>query len=238
MSPNESTTMNNSQGRLAGASSEESDSLLSIRALGEGLTEISIRGEFVTLVIVPEAGGKILQLIDNESGFNVLWQNPRVPMGRTYAGAPFDDVWCGGWDDIFPTDAPCEINVNAFHDHGDLWIAPWTWSLEKDDPDETILRLSRDSVSLPCTVDKWISVRRDGHGISVGLRLTNHGLSPVRFMWNQHIAHAIGPGSRVHMPVSAMGVIAPAPSLGNVTRVDWPLNEGDDLSRLGGPDRN
>jgi galactose mutarotase-like enzyme len=213
-----------------------SGSLSSSRPLGEGLTEISIRGDFVTLVIVPEAGGKILQLIDNESGFNLLWQNPRVPIGRTYAGAPFDDVWCGGWDDVFPTDGACEINVNTFHDHGDLWIGPWTWSLEKDGPDETIIRLSRDSVSLPCTVDKWISVTRDGHGISVGLRVTNHGLSPVRFMWNQHIAHAIGPGSRVHVPVSRMGVISPAPSLDDAVEVTWPINDGSDLSRLAGPE--
>jgi hypothetical protein len=175
-------------------------------------------------------------LIDNESGFNVLWQNPRVPIGRTYPGAPFDDVWCGGWDDVFPTDAACEININAFHDHGDLWIGPWTWSLEKDEPDEAIIRLRRDSVSLPCTVDKWISVTRDGHGVSLQLRLTNHGLAPVRFMWNQHIAHAIGPGSRVHVPVATMGVVPPAPSLNDVDEVTWPINDSTDLSRLAGPE--
>lgn len=206
------------------------------RSLDQGLTELSIRAEFVTLVIVPEAGGKILQLIDNESGFNLLWENPRVPIARTYAGAPFDDVWCGGWDDIFPTDAACEVGTNAFHDHGDLWIGPWTWSLEKDEPDETIIRLSRDSVSLPCTVDKWITVTREGRGISLVLRLTNHGRSPVRFIWNQHIAHAIGPGSRVHVPVSRMGVVAPAPSLGDVREVTWPVNDGTDLSQLAGPE--
>lgn len=213
-----------------------SGSLLSTRPIGEGLTEISIHGEFVTLVVIPEAGGKILQLIDNESGFNLLWQNPRVPIGRTYAGAPFDDVWCGGWDDVFPTDAACEVGTNTFHDHGDLWIGPWTWSIEKDDPDESILRLSRDSVSLPCTVEKWISLRRDGHGVSVRLLLTNHGTSPVRFMWNQHIAHAIGPGSRVHVPVATMGVVPPAPSLGDAREVTWPVNNGADLSRLAGPE--
>lgn len=218
------------------ASNEQSGSLLSSRPIGDGLTAIQICGHFVTLVLVPGAGGKILQLIDNESGFNLLWQNPRVPIGRTYAGAPFDDVWCGGWDDVFPTDAECVIGVNTFHDHGDLWIGPWTWSIEEDDPDETIIRLSRDSVSLPCTVDKWITVKRGGHGVSVGLRLTNHGLSPVRFMWNQHIAHAIGPGSRVHLPVSKMGVIPPAPSLGDVHVVTWPINDGADLSRLAGPE--
>lgn len=228
--------MSDSQRRNSDVSIEESGSLFTSRPLGEGLTEIQIRGQFVTLVIVPEAGGKILQLIDNESGFNLLWQNPRVPISRTYAGAPFDDVWCGGWDDVFPTDAACEIEVNAFHDHGDLWIGPWTWSIEKDDPDEAIIRLSRDSVSLPCTVDKWITVKRDGRGLSMRLSLTSHGLAPVRFMWNQHIAHAIGPGSRVHLPVSKMGVIPPAPSLDNVHEVTWPIHDGADLSRLAGPE--
>jgi galactose mutarotase-like enzyme len=228
--------VSDSQRRNSDVSIEESGSLFTSRPLGEGLTEIQIRGQFVTLVIVPEAGGKILQLIDNESGFNLLWQNPRVPISRTYAGAPFDDVWCGGWDDVFPTDAACEIEVNAFHDHGDLWIGPWTWSIEKDDPDEAIIRLSRDSVSLPCTVDKWITVKRDGRGLSMRLSLTSHGLAPVRFMWNQHIAHAIGPGSRVHLPVSKMGVIPPAPSLDNVHEVTWPIHDGADLSRLAGPE--
>jgi hypothetical protein len=226
--------MNDSQGPNSYVTAE--GSLVTSRTIDEGMTEISIGGHFVTLVVVPEAGGKILRLLDNESGFNLLWQNPRVPIGRTYAGAPFDDVWCGGWDDVFPTDATCEIGVSAFHDHGDLWIGPWTWSIEKDEPDEAIIRLSRDSVSLPCTVEKWISVERDGHGVSVRLRLTNHGLRPVRFMWNQHIAHAIGPGSRVHLPASTMGVIPPAPSFNEAHEVAWPINDGADLSRLAGPE--
>jgi hypothetical protein len=228
--------VSDSEGRRSDLSAENSGSLVTTRPLGEGLTEISIRGDLVTLVIVPEAGGKILQLIDNETGFNLLWQNPRVPIGRTYAGAPFDDVWCGGWDDVFPTDATCEVGENTFHDHGDLWIGPWTWSLEKDEPDEAIIRLSRDSVSLPCTVEKWITVTRRGPGVSLRSRLTNQSLRPVRFLWNQHIAHAVGPGSRVHLPVSKMGVIAPAPSLGDVREVTWPINDEVDLSRLAGPE--
>ena len=34
------------------------DLFLTSRPLSDGLTELSIRGEFVTLVIVPEAGGQ------------------------------------------------------------------------------------------------------------------------------------------------------------------------------------
>jgi hypothetical protein len=99
----------------------------------DGLSEIILRGDHVTVVVVPEAGGKILRLIDNNSGFNLLWENPRVPVTRTYAGAPFDDVWCGGWDDVFPTDPTCDVDGSTYHDHGDLWIGPWAWDVVRDD---------------------------------------------------------------------------------------------------------
>lgn len=85
------------------------------------------------MVVVPEAGGKILRLIDNDSGFNLLWENPRVPVARTYAGAPFDDVWRGGWDDVVSTDPTCDVGGSTYHDHGDLWIGPWAWDVVRDD---------------------------------------------------------------------------------------------------------
>lgn len=64
----------------------------------------------MTLQLAPEAGGKILSLIDDATGFDLLWRNPGVKLARTYAGAPFDDLWCGGWEDIFPTDPPCSLD--------------------------------------------------------------------------------------------------------------------------------
>lgn len=201
-----------------------------------GLEEITMRGQMLHVTIVPGAGGKISRLVDQASGFNVLWENPRVPLRRTYAGAPFDDVWSGGWDDIFPTDPPCEFDGGTYHDHGDLWIGEWDWSLEHDSPERATVRLSRESVSLPCRVDKWITVERDSPKISVRLRLTNTGLRPVRFMWNQHIAHAIDIGSRVHLPTSRMGVVGNLLSLHSDEQIEWPISRGVDLSYLAGPD--
>jgi hypothetical protein len=186
--------------------------------------------------VVPAAGGKISQIVHRPTGFNVLWENPRVPLRRTYAGARFDDVWSGGWDELFPTDPPCDYNGDSYHDHGDLWIGDWNWSLDEDTPSAATLHLSRYSVSLPCRVDKWIRVERASASVTVHLKLTNLGAQPVTFMWNQHIAHAIGTGSRVHMPASRMNVVAPAPSLGDAASVNWPVHEGRDLSELNGAD--
>jgi hypothetical protein len=202
------------------------------------MTELRIHTDQLALSVIPEAGGKILDLVDLGTGFNLLWQNPRIPLGRTYAGAPFDDVWCGGWDDMFPTDVPCEVDGNTHHDHGDLWIGPWEWDVESDAGDHAVVHLARFSPSLPCRVEKWISVDSSGGAISIRMALTNRGAQPVRFLWNQHIAHAIGPGSRVHLPVSRLDVAGPTKSrAGDASQVQWPVHdESLDLSRLPGPE--
>jgi hypothetical protein len=203
-----------------------------------GMTELQIRTDRLALSVVPDAGGKILDLVELGSGFNLLWQNPRIPLAPTYPGAPFDDVWCGGWDDMFPTDVPCEVAGNTYHDHGDLWIGPWEWDVASDNGAQAVVHLRRYSPSLPCRADKWISADRTGRDVRIRLALTNEGTQPVRFLWNQHIAHAIGPGSRVHLPVSRLTVAGPTPSrAGDATQVNWPIHGGSlDLSRLPGPD--
>ncbi len=90
----------------------------------EGVPGLALEGDRLRLTLFPEAGAKILDLVHRPTGVNLLWQNPRVPLRRTYPGAAFDDVWCGGWDELFPTDPPCELDGNTFHDHGDLWHGP------------------------------------------------------------------------------------------------------------------
>lgn len=201
-----------------------------------GMTALELRTDRLALVVLPDAGAKILDLIDVASGANLLWQNPRVAPARTYSGAPFDDVWCGGWDQMFPTDVPCEIDSNSFHDHGDLWTGPWEWDLAAEDAETAEIRLRRDSPSLPCRAEMAISM--DGAQVVIQLSLQNLGAHPTRFLWNQHIAHAIGPGSRVHMPASRMAVAGPTASrAAGAAEVGWPVHEGElDLSRLPGPE--
>jgi galactose mutarotase-like enzyme len=205
-----------------------------------GVPGIGLESEELFVSVFPEAGGKVLDLVHKASGFNLLWQNPRVPLRRTYAGAAFDDVWCGGWDELFPTDAQCTLDGNSFPDHGDLWTGPWEWSVEQDDESAT-LRLQRFSPSLPCLMEKWISLAEGKPELRFRHRLTNVGTQTVPFVWSLHVAHAIGPGSRVHLPATRIGVQEPyrgriPPELDELA---WPTH-GDraelDLSRLPGPE--
>ena len=162
----------------------------------EGVPGIQLQGDHLRLTMFPEAGAKILDLVHLPTGINLLWQNPRVPLRRTYPGAAFDDVWCGGWDELFPTDPPCELDGNTFHDHGDLWHGPWEWSVDQDDGETATVYLRRQTVALPCLMEKWVTLRRDGLNVRLRHRLTNLGTQPVPFAWSLHVAHAIGLDSR------------------------------------------
>ncbi len=207
-----------------------------------GVPGIGLESEELFVSVFPEAGGKVLDLVHKASGFNLLWQNPRVPLRRTYAGAAFDDVWCGGWDELFPTDAACTLDGNSFPDHGDLWTGPWEWSLERQDDELATLHLRRFSPSLPCLMEKWISLAEGKPELRFRHRLSNVGTQTVPFVWSLHVAHAIGRDSRVHLPARRMGVEEPyrgrVPA--GLDEVGWPLHGGSgaghDLSRLPEPE--
>ncbi len=175
----------------------------------DGVRAIALRGSALEVVVCPDAGGKILDLVHRPTGVNLLWQNPRVPVQATHAGAPFDDVWCGGWDELFPTDQPCELDGTSYHDHGDLWIGPWAWAVERDDGDGAVIYLRRYSASLPCLMERWLTLDRDALELSVRYRLSNVGVRPVPFVWNVHVAHAIQPGSRLLLPAQTVAAVPP-----------------------------
>lgn len=200
----------------------------------EGVPGLLLECDRMRLTLFPDAGAKILNLVHKPSGFDLLWINPRVPLRRTYPGAAFDDIWCGGWDELFPTDPPCEIDGNTFHDHGDLWFGPWSWSVVHDDGAEATVYLRRYTVALPCLMERWLTVRRDGVHVGFRYRLTNLGTQPVPFTWSLHVAHAITPDSRIHLPARSIDVVPEQPGRFAAAQVPlgWPRHEGVDMGAV------
>jgi hypothetical protein len=204
----------------------------------DGVPGIQIETDLLRLAVIPQAGAKIHELVHRPSGFDLLWRNPRVPLRPTYPGPSFDDVWSGGWDELFPTDEACTVGDSTFHDHGDLWHGPWEWEITRDTGDRAEIHLSRDTVALPCRMEKWIGVERGSRTIGFRHRLTNLGHQPVEFDWSLHVAHAIGPDSRVHMAPDGLhaepgqaGRFAAAPDA-----VGWPMQGEVDVGAVQPPE--
>src|SRR5437660_1067914 len=94
-----------------------------------GQPSIFIRTAAWRIVVLPTLGGKIWRLEYN--GFEFLWHNPRLEPRAVPADASYDDNWAGGWDEIFPCDAP----YGDFPDHGEFWNALWDFELLHEGPD-------------------------------------------------------------------------------------------------------
>lgn len=125
-----------------------------------GFRALLLENRYLRAVVLPELGAKIWSLVDKTADREVLWHNPRVPPRPTIYGAAYDDWFCGGWDELFPNDAPASISGDAYPDHGELWSMPYDWQADVD-THEVRLHLSRSGVVTPTFVEKSITLRAD-----------------------------------------------------------------------------
>ncbi|MGA8868674.1 MAG: hypothetical protein WB510_16990, partial [Candidatus Sulfotelmatobacter sp.] len=90
-----------------------------------GLRTVVIENRFLRVVVLPEAGAKIWQIIYKPTDVELLWNNPRIAPARLPSTSRYDDVWSGGWDELFPNDEIALIEGESYPDHGELWTGEW-----------------------------------------------------------------------------------------------------------------
>src|ERR1035437_5661663 len=108
----------------------------------DGLRVLQLENEWLSLSILPEVGAKILTLVDRKSVRNVLWENPRIRPQRFSIDANFDNYWCGGWDDAFPTADACVYQGEPFPNNGELRSLNWQVEDLSADDSRAAARLS------------------------------------------------------------------------------------------------
>ena len=47
-----------------------------------GIPGVVIEGDLLRVTVIPEVGAKVLEIVHLPSGFDLLWQNERVPLRR------------------------------------------------------------------------------------------------------------------------------------------------------------
>ena len=184
----------------------------------QGLRAVVLENRHIRVVILPEAGAKIWQITHKPTDTDVLWNNPRMPPARLPMNSRYDDVWSGGWDELFPNDEAAPIDGEAYPDHGEVWTSPW-----HAEPFAT-----RDEVGVHLIrLEKTIRVRRDSSRIAVRHSLSNPGFAPFHFLWKLHPALAVTAQHRIDFP--AMKVILepgfPGTLGGAQPLFEWPYAE-------------
>lgn len=190
-----------------------------------GLDTLIIENATVRVVLLPELGGKVWQLTCLPAAKDLLWQHPRLRPRRVPFGATYDDVFFGGWDELFPNDIEEELNGEPMPDHGEVWSLPWRYAIETDTAERVTVHLWVETPISQCRLDKWISVSAGEAVVEFRHRLTNESAVDLPYLWKPHIAVALSDDSRIALGARRMWVDGWSVPRGGATDVwyDWPF---------------
>jgi hypothetical protein len=169
-----------------------------------GLSLITLENSFLRLQIMPQAGGRIWQITYKPLGTDILWNNPRIRPRRHTIHTPYDDVWSGGWDELFPVDEEARILGERYPDHGELWTGQW--DAEPFSSKDEVGVVLRFQTPISCIAfEKTIFLRRSHSMVFCTHRLTNSGPVAFPFLWKLHPAFNVTDQHRIDFP--AMQVV-------------------------------
>ena len=153
-----------------------------------------IASDQLSATIVPQLGGRLIELQDLRHARQWLWRNHRVPIGPVDRGAEYDDVWQGGFEELFPNDAPTTREGVDYPDHGELWSIPW----EVVEAGSGSVTLSVVGPTTGVRVAKTFSVV--GPKLTVRYTLRHDGEAPLPHLFKPHPAFAVHERCRIDLP--------------------------------------
>jgi hypothetical protein len=161
---------------------------------------VTLTGEGIRAEIVPEEGARVQHLVDLGSGRELLYQ------GKSPVPAPrpdFLDGCPGGWDTIFPNDAPS----GDYPDHGLVWSTPF--EVVSANEREAVLRATLERP--PVEIEQRFSILGGGRrGLRVETRMRAQG-DTGSFFWCSHPMLNVADGWRIELPAGSSRADAEVP---------------------------
>ncbi|HET9983154.1 MAG TPA: hypothetical protein VFQ38_06195 [Longimicrobiales bacterium] len=180
--------------------------------------------------VIPRLGGRVWELVDLARDRQWIWHRPGVPLAASPRGASYDDVWAGGWEELFPNDAPGSFEGCLLPDHGEWWTSSWTVT-EASGGAEACVRLEADARMRGARCFKELRLASDRGELRVAYRIENPDAGAFHFLFKQHLPVAIHPGCRLALPGGRVTAVEPAfgTLLPGPGPFDWPRAGERDL---------
>ena len=191
------------------------------------LLALQLENRWLKVSVLPEAGAKIYDLIWTPSGKNILWHNPRIAPQVYPIESEFDNYWCGGWDDAFPTCDECVFQGQRYPNLGELRSLKWTVDACGKSNGNATAQLSAFGPITPVHATKTITLAGAAPVIRMQYKIVNVGPASVDFLWGTHPAVTIAESTILRIPAKH-GVVAQCnqPGWGEPgQQYDWPILE-------------
>ncbi len=197
------------------------------RTLVLGFEGVVLENAHVRALVIPSLGGRIWELEDRIRGRQWIWHRDDVALSAAASDAIYDDVWAGGWEELFPSDAPGRFEGRALPDHGEWWTSAWSVS-ELSEGAEAVLRIETRTRSRETSCVKEFRLAADAETLRVSYRIRSHEPEAFHFLFKQHLPIALTPLCRLVLPGGVVTAVDPA--FGTLLRtpgpVDWPQAHG------------
>jgi hypothetical protein len=142
---------------------------------------VRLENEALTVVSIPELGGKIIRLADRASGFDPVFTNPHTGLVKYPYDAPYTTS-DSGIGELLPTIGPGEYPEAPWQgvrlpDKGELWTQPFTTRVEGE-----ALVQSCCGVRFPYRLTRRLSLQADS--VVLEYALENLCGFDLRYLWS------------------------------------------------------
>lgn len=162
----------------------------------------------VQAIVLPTLGARLWELTDVGRNRQWIWHREGMPLRRSPVGAVYDDVWAGGWEELFPNDAPGQFEGKSLPDHGEWWATEWEVE-EVRDGAEAVVRLTAEMRVCQATCTKELRLDSDSDTIQASYRIENAAPEAFHFLFKQHLPVAITPECRLTLPGGTVTPVDP-----------------------------
>lgn len=203
-----------------------------------GYPAIALENERVRAVVIPELGARVWELTDRARGRQWIWHRPGMPPRAVPVGSAYDDVWAGGWEELFPNDAAGPFEGRDLPDHGEWWARAWTVEHESQNG-SAVLRLAMQTSVIGAACEKEFRLDAGAARLSVRYRIRSLEKQPFHFLFKQHLPIALAPDCKLLLPGGTAQTVDPSfgTMAGRIESFDWPHATAEtDMRNVPSPD--
>ena len=193
-----------------------------------GLDAVTVENDILRIAVLPQLGGRIWSLIHVPSGRELLWHNPQLPPAQASFGDGYETGWAGGWDEIFPSDAPAEIAGVAYPDHGEIWSLPANLTVIEDSPERIVIKLAAEGRVTGARFDRWLTLVAGESILRSRYVIQNRSDAPLKFLWKPHASLDLRGPARLDLPARRVIVDREVSTGFTATEAHWPYATGPD----------